>query len=101
VNATGYWLSFAKAAIALRDEELARDGDAGHADAGRLDTLMAMAIRYGLIVVGLRTEFCRMSARDPAHAQLLMPVLEGQDTMAATDGIDETMVTMDTHFATQ
>jgi hypothetical protein len=101
VNATGYWLSFSEAAIALRDEELEKDGDAALAEAGRLDTWMALGLRYGLRVVGLRTEFFRMSAKDPAHARLLMPVLEGQDTMAATDGVEETMARMDTHFATQ
>jgi hypothetical protein len=79
VNATGYRLSFAETAIALRDEELDRGDEVGQAEAGRLDMWVALAIRYGLRVVGLRTEFLRLSAKDPAHARLLMPVLEGQD----------------------
>jgi hypothetical protein len=94
-------MSFAEAAIALRDEELARSPEEDAAEAGRLDTWMAIGIRYGLRVVGLRTEFFRMSAKDPAHARLLVPALEGQDTLAATDNIDEKMAQMDAHFATQ
>jgi hypothetical protein len=101
VTATGYWLNFSEAALALRDEEIARDCEIGNQEAGRLDMWMAMGLRYGLRVVGLRTEFFRMSAKDPVHARMLMPVLEGQDTMAATDGLDDTMAKMDTHMATQ
>jgi hypothetical protein len=37
VNATGYWLSFSEAALALRDEEIARDSEIGNQEAGRLD----------------------------------------------------------------
>jgi hypothetical protein len=101
VNAAGYWLVFAETAIRLRDEELAREGGAGESAAGLLDTWIALAIRYGLRVVGLRTEFFRLSAKDPAHARLLMPALENQGTVAATDDIAETMAKLDTHFATQ
>jgi hypothetical protein len=43
-----------------------------------------MAVRDGLRVIGLRVEFYKRSAKDPIHARLVMPVLEGQnDTCSA------------------
>jgi hypothetical protein len=101
VNATGYWLTFAETAISLRDEELARETSAGVESAGLMDMWVAIAIRYGLRVVGLRTELFRMSSRDPAHARIVLPALENHGTVAATDDIADTMNKLDTHFATQ
>jgi hypothetical protein len=52
-------------------------------------------------VVGLRTVFYKISAKDPMHAKMVMPVLEGQNEISATDDQDEVMEKMDTHMATQ
>jgi hypothetical protein len=52
-------------------------------------------------VVGLRTEFYNKSAKDPIHAKMVMPVLEGQNDMSATDDLEEVMEMLDTHVATQ
>jgi hypothetical protein len=41
------------------------------------DVWAMMAVQYGLRVVGLRVEFCKRSAKDPFHARLVMPALEG------------------------
>jgi hypothetical protein len=73
-----------------------------------------MAVRYGLRVVGLRVEFYERSSKDPMHARLVIPVLEGQnDTPAkgfelwammavrATDDLDDVMEKLDKHKATQ
>jgi hypothetical protein len=60
-----------------------------------------LAVRYGPRVVGLRTEFYKKSAKDPMHAKMVMPVLEGQNEIPATDDLDEVMEKLDTHMATQ
>jgi hypothetical protein len=53
---------------------------------------------YALRVVGLKTEFYRLSAED---TRIAMPALEKQGRVAATDDIDGAMEKLDTHFATQ
>jgi hypothetical protein len=60
-----------------------------------------MAVRYGLRVVGLRVKFYKRSAKDPMHARLVMPVLEGQNDTPATDGLYDVMQKLDMHMATQ
>jgi hypothetical protein len=60
-----------------------------------------MAVRYGLLVVGLRVEFYKRSAKNPMHARLVMPVLEGQNGTPATDDLDDVMKKFDMHMATQ
>jgi hypothetical protein len=60
-----------------------------------------IGMRYGLWVVGLRVEFYRRSAKDPMHARLVMPVLEGQNDTPATDDLDDVMEKLDMHMATQ
>jgi hypothetical protein len=52
-------------------------------------------------VVGLRTEFYKQLAKDPVHAMMVMPVLEGQNETPATDDRDELMAKLDTHMVTQ
>jgi hypothetical protein len=101
VNSVGYWMFFGETALALRDEQLAKNTTEAAREAERLDVWIGLALRYGLRVVGLRTEFFRLSAKDPQHARLVMPTLENQGLMAATDDIEETMERLDTHLATQ
>jgi hypothetical protein len=60
-----------------------------------------LAVRCGLPVVGLRTEFYKKSAKDPMHAKMVMLVLEGQNEIPATDDLDDVMEKLDTHMATQ
>jgi hypothetical protein len=65
------------------------------------DVWERMAVRYGICVVGLRVEFYKRSARDPIHARLVMPVLEGQNDTPATDDLDDVMEKLDMHMATR
>jgi hypothetical protein len=101
MNAAGYWMSFSVAATALRGEALRTEGTQGIEDATRYDFWAILAVRYGLYVVGLRTEFYNKSAKDSMHAKMVMPVLEGQNEIPATDDLDEVMEKLDTHKATQ
>jgi hypothetical protein len=54
-----------------------------------------------LRVVGLRTKFYKKSAKDPMHAKMAMPVMEGQNEIPATDDLEDVMDKLDTHMATQ
>jgi hypothetical protein len=56
---------------------------------------------YGLRVVGLRLEFYKRSAKEPIHARLVMPVLEGQNDMPVTHDLYGVMKKFDMHMATQ
>jgi hypothetical protein len=100
-NAAGYCMSFSVAAAALRGDSLRREGPEVIVDATRFDVWAMMAVRYGLLVVGLRTEFSKMSAKDPMHAKMVMPVLEEQNEIPATDDLGDVMDNLDTHMATQ
>lgn len=98
INAAGYWMAFHEAAIALRQESIAdkEDDDAFHFDVWAL-----MAIRYGLRVVGLRSEFYKLAARDPTYAKLVMPSLEQRNDVVAADDLTGPMEKLDTHMTTQ
>jgi hypothetical protein len=82
---------FEETALSLRDQEISKATAVVDREAERLDLWIGISLRYGLRVVGLRTEFFKMSARDPQHARMVMPALENQGLMAATDDIDDTM----------
>jgi hypothetical protein len=73
----------------------------GVEDAKKFTVWGMMWVRYGLRAVGLRVEFCKKSAKDPMHARLLMPVLEGNNDTAATGNLDDFLEKLDTHMATQ
>jgi hypothetical protein len=94
-------MSFSVAATALRGEALRTEGTQGIEDATRYDVWATLAVRYGLRVVGLRIGFYKKSAKDPMHAKMVMPELEGQNEIPATDDQDEVMEKLDTHMATQ
>jgi hypothetical protein len=94
-------MSFSAAAVTLRGEALGQEGTTGVEEAKRLDVWGMMAVRYGLRVVGLRVEFHKRSAKDPMHARLVMPVLEGHNDTPATDDLDDVMEKLDTHMDTQ
>jgi hypothetical protein len=100
-NASGYRISFSVAAIALRGKALRSEGTQGIEDATRYGVWAMLAMRHGLRVVGLRTEFYKKSAKDPMQAKMVMPVLEGQNEIPATDDLDEVIEKLDTHMATQ
>ena len=102
INAVGYWITFHQAAISLREETMS-DGptEAQNDQVERYDVWAIVAIRYGLRVTGPRVEFYRRSSKDPMHARLLMPVLEGKNEISATDDLDATLDKLDTHMATQ
>jgi hypothetical protein len=100
-NSTGYWMSFSSAAMTLRGVVLKLEGTTGVEETKMFDVWSMMAVRYGLRVVGLRVEFYKRSAKDPMHARLVMPVLEGQNNTPATDDLDDVMEMLDMHMTTQ
>ena len=72
VKAAGYWMAFHEAALDLRQESIVeKDDDA----ALQCDMWPGVSNRYGLRFVVLRTEFYKMSAKDPTYAKLVMPTL--------------------------
>jgi hypothetical protein len=101
MKSAGYWMSFSSAAMALRGEALKLKGTTGVEEAEMFYGWAMKAVRYGLRVVGLRVEFYKRSAKDPTHARLVMPVLEGQNDTPATDDLDDVMRKLDMHMATQ
>jgi hypothetical protein len=84
-------MSLSSAAMALRGEALKLEGTAGVKEAEMFDVWAMMAVHYGLRVVRLRVEFYKRSAKNPMHARLVMPVLEGQNDTPATDDLDDVM----------
>jgi hypothetical protein len=99
-NAAGNWMAFSSTATTLRSEALARGGT-GLVEAQRYDLWAILAVGYGLRVVGLRTEFYKMCAKDPTHAKLIMPMLEGATDVPATDDLDDVRDKLDGHIAAQ
>jgi hypothetical protein len=59
VNSAGFWMAFSTAAMALREEALAKPDTAGVEDDKKYDVWGMMGVRYGLRAVGLRVEFTR------------------------------------------
>ena len=98
INAAGYWMSFHEAAISLRQEALQEKKDS---DAEYFDAWALASIRYGLRVVGLRTEFYKMTSRDPTYAKLVMPSLELHNDVTAADDLSKPLEKLDGHMATQ
>jgi hypothetical protein len=49
----------------------------------------------------VRVEFYKRNAKDPMHARLVMPVLEGQNDTPATDDLNDVMEQLDTYMTTQ
>ena len=58
-------------------------------EAKNYDVWAALAIRYGLRVVGLRSEFYKMAARDPTHAKMILPTLQQRNEVAASEDLTE------------
>ena len=98
VNASGYWIAFHEAALDLKAEAIEEKNDS---DAPQYDVWAGISNRYGLRVVGLRAEFYKMAAKDPAYAKLMMPTLKRHNEVAATDDPQESMSKLDTHLSTQ
>jgi hypothetical protein len=72
INSAGYWMYFGETALSLRDQEISKATAVRAREAERLDLWIGISLRYGLRVVELRTEFFKMSARDPQHARLCL-----------------------------
>jgi hypothetical protein len=87
--------------MALRGEARAKLDTTGVEDANNYDVSGMIGARYGLSTVGFRIEFCKKSAKDPMHARLLMPVLEGNNDTAATKDLDDVLENLDAHMATE
>jgi hypothetical protein len=94
-------MSFSVAATALRGDAFRTEDTEGNEAATRFYAWAMLAVRYGLRVVGLRTELYTKSTKDPMHAKMVMPVLEGQNEIPATDDLDDVMEKLDTHMATK
>jgi hypothetical protein len=97
INSTGYWLVFDEEALALRDEALTEKDDPNPL---RMDVWGRRHL-YALRALGLRVEFYKRSAKDPLHAKLVMPVLEGSNDVAATDDLENVLDKLDSHMAMQ
>jgi hypothetical protein len=80
-------MSFSTATMALRGLALKLEGTTGVEEAEMLDVWEMMAVWDGLRVVGLQFEFYERSAKDPMHARLVMPVLEGQNDTPVTEDL--------------
>lgn len=98
INATGYWMSFHEAAIALRQEAI---DDKSDEDALKFDVWALISVRYGLRVVGLRSEFYKMAAKDPVHAKMVLPNLQRRNDVAASDDLVEALEKLDSHMSSQ
>ena len=66
-------MAFHEAALDPRQEILDEKKDE---EAKNYDVWAALAIRYGLRVVGLRSEFYKMAARGPTYAKMIQPTLQ-------------------------
>ena len=98
INSAGYWMAFHEAALDLRQEMLEEKKDE---EAKNYDVWAALVIRYGLRVVGLRSEFYKMAARDPTYAKMILPTLQQRNEVAAADDLTEAMDKLDSHMTTQ
>jgi hypothetical protein len=98
VNASGYCCVFHETALNLRDEALAADETA---KALLLDVWGRVGVRYSLRTLGLRAEFYKRSARDPVHARLVMPVLEGRSDVPAADDLDDVLKKLEIQMSAQ
>jgi hypothetical protein len=101
MNSVGYWMAFHQNAVALRQEYLASEAPDAAAKALKYDVWGVISVRYGLRVVGLRVEVYKRSKKDPMHARLIMPALEGRNDVSAADDLDDTLEKLDTHMASQ
>lgn len=98
INAAGFWMAFHEAFISLRREALTAGSDD---EAQKCDIWDLVAIRYGLRVVGLRSEFYKMASKDPVHVKMVLRSLEGRNDMAASEDLVEPLETLALHISTQ
>lgn len=98
INSAGFWMAFHEAAIVLRQEALTAQEEE---EAIKCDVWALISIRYGLRVVGLRSEFYKMASKDPVYAKMVMPTLEGRNDMAASEDLTEPLDTLSSHMTTQ
>jgi hypothetical protein len=97
----GYWMAFHQNAVALRQEYLASEAPDAAYKALKYDVWGIFAVRYGLRIVGLRVEVYKRSAKDPMHARLIIPALEGRNDVSAADDLDDTLEKLDMHMESQ
>ena len=57
--------------------------------------------RYALRVLGLRAEFYRNAAKDPTHAERLLPILERRGDVAMADNLNYALASYESHTSTQ
>jgi hypothetical protein len=101
MNAVGYWMAFHQNAVALRQKYLAIEAPDAAAKALKYDVWGIISVRYGLRVLGLSVEVYKRSEKDPMHARLIMPALEGRNDVSAAEDLDDTLEKLDTHMASQ
>lgn len=60
-----------------------------------------LAIRYGIRVVGLCTEFYNITSNDPKYDEMTFPTLQVLNYGVASDDLVESMKTLESHSITQ
>ena len=90
-------MTFPEAALDLHQKMLEDKKDE---EAKSYDVWAALAIRYGFCVVGVRSEFYKMAARDPTYAKAILPKLQQRSEFAAADDLTAAMDNLDTHMTT-
>ena len=98
INSAGHWMAFHEAALDLRQEMLEEKNEE---EANNYDVWAALALRYGLRVVVLRSKFYKMAARDPTYAKMILLTLQQRNEVAASDDLSEAMDKFDSHMTTQ
>lgn len=67
----------------------------------KYDVWAAMSVQYALRVMGLRTEFYKISADDLRYAKMILPGLEKRGIVATADDLEEPLEKLERHMATQ
>lgn len=91
-------MDFHASAIDFRQEAIEDKNDDGILNFG---VWAFVSIRYGLRVVRFRSEFYKMAAKDPVHAELVILSRQQRNEVAASDNLTEPLEKLDSHMSTQ
>lgn len=70
-------------------------------EAETMDVWARIAVRYALRVVGMRSEFYKMAAKDPAYARMVMPTLQKRNEVSAAGDLTGALDQLDSHNMAQ
>lgn len=82
----------------LRDEVVKEGCDD---EAEYMDVWARISVTYALRVAGMRREFYKIAAKDPAYKRMLMPTLQKRNEFPAVDDWNEALDQLDSHSMTQ